>query len=82
MPPSDPHSFSFEIDGAPYSTQDKTLTPRELLSQFAHLDPDSHYLIEINGRDQKSFEGAPDQTIHMHQHQKFITASLGPTPVS
>jgi hypothetical protein len=77
-----PHKIEFSIDGDPYSTTEKTLTARQLLSEFSKLDPASHYLIQVEGRHQESYADHPDDPIHLHPKQKFITAASGPTPVS
>lgn len=77
-----PHAIAFTIDGDPYSTSDRVLTPRQILTDYAKVDPASHYLIQVEGREQMSYETQPDEPIHMHEHQTFITAAVGPTPVS
>jgi hypothetical protein len=72
----------FSVDGEDFNTSEHDLTPRQILESYAHLDPSTHYLIWVHGRSQESFEGRPDDVIHVHEHQTFITASTGPTPVS
>ena len=74
--------IEFTIDGEPFKTSERDLTPRQLLEGYAHLDPSTHYLIWVHGRSQESFEGRLDDVIHVHEHQTFITAATGPTPVS
>lgn len=81
-PAAKPHLTTFTIDGEPYSTEKKTVTAGQLLADFAHLDAASHYLIEVDGRHQESFEGRPGEVIHLHEGHKFISAAAGPTPVS
>ena len=80
--PKPQQSFEFSVDGESYTTDDKTLTARQILSEFAQLDPATHYLIEIQGRHQDSYENRADEVIHMHPGQSFITAASGPTTVS
>lgn len=75
-------TVAFTIDGEPFTTTEKALTARELLADYIHLDPATHYLIWVHGREQTSYEGDPDAVIELHEKQVFITASLGPTPVS
>lgn len=75
-------TVEFTIDGEPFTTAEKTLTARELLVDYIRLDPATHYLIWVRGREQTSYEGDPDAVIEIHEKQVFITASLGPTPVS
>jgi len=75
------HVFSFTVDGEPFETHEHVLTPRMIMS-LAGVDPDIHYLVLVEGRQQKSFEGRPNEEIHMRNHMKFLTVSTGPTPVS
>ena len=79
--PEHEHAIHFEVDGEQFATTEKTLTPTQIL-EMAGVDPSSHYLVEVKGRHQESFEGKPSEPIHMHERQKFITVSTGPTPVS
>lgn len=85
--PEAPHTtakkpIDFMIDGESFTTTTHALTPRQLLEDYIDLDPATHYLIWVHGREQTSYEGEPDAVIELHEHQTFITASLGPTPVS
>jgi hypothetical protein len=73
--------FQFTVDGESFSTSEHTLTPRQIL-QIAGLDPNNYYLIEIHGNHQDPYKDKPDQTIHMNQHDKFVTVFMGQTPVS
>jgi hypothetical protein len=85
MTPASPpakHQFDFVIDEESYETAEHQLTPSQLLSEFAHLDPAAYYLVELRGQQQVSYQNQADAPIHMHEHAKFITVSLGPTPVS
>jgi hypothetical protein len=76
------HKIHFSIDGDRYESTEKVVTVRQLLTEFAGVDPATHYLIEVKGRHQESFEGRLDKEIHLHEGQTFITAASGPTPVS
>ena len=40
------------------------------------------YLKEIRGQQQISYKDTPNEPIHVHNNQRFITNSLEPTPVS
>jgi hypothetical protein len=75
------HAIDFEVDGEPVETTEKVLTPTQILG-LAHVDATNHYLVQIEGRHQESYQGKPDEPIHMHDKQKFITVATGPTPVS
>ncbi len=74
-------TFEFTVDGQAFTTRQHELTPVQIM-KIAGIDPTTHFLVEIRGREQISFEGKPDTEIKMRQHMVFITASLGPTPVS
>lgn len=76
-----PHQVSFEVDGELYHTDQKTLTPDQIMA-LAHIDPYSHYLIEIRGRHRESYEGRASEPIRMKDGMRFISVSSGPTPVS
>jgi hypothetical protein len=73
--------FHFTVDGEPQETSAHDLTPTQILTQ-AGIDVASHYLVEIDGAHRISFQGKPNEEIHMHEHMKFISVSTGPTPVS
>lgn len=81
-PMTKPKITDFTVDGEEFTTAEHDLTPRQILESYAHLDPSTHYLIWVHGRSQESFERRLDDEIHVHEHQTFITASTGPTPVS
>jgi hypothetical protein len=59
-----------------------TQTARELLALVGKT-VESDYLVHLKGkRDRVSYQDDPDKPIHLHKDMKFITVSLGPTPVS
>jgi len=60
----------YTVDGELQSTTVETLTPREILSN-ADIDPDTHYLIRVDGRDGESYRDNPDQPIHIDEHVAF-----------
>jgi hypothetical protein len=72
----------FHIDEEPYDTKARELTPRQLIAEFAGLDPAAYYLVQLHGHEQASYQDRPDVEIVMEDHDRFITASIGPTPVS
>ncbi len=74
--------FEFTIDDRPFETDERRLTARQLLVDFAALDPGLFYLVELDGAHQHSFQEHLDEEINIKKHAKFITVSLGPTPVS
>ncbi len=73
--------FHYTVDGEPQETTAHELTPTQILTQ-ADIDAATHYLVEIDGNNRVSFQGKANEEIHMHDHQKFISVSIGPTPVS
>jgi len=50
--------------------------------ELAHVDPSTHYLKEIPGRPADLLQGHPNDPIHVHNNQRFITKSMEPAPVS
>jgi hypothetical protein len=81
QPEQHPHLIHFEVDDEPLETTEKILTPAEILA-LAEVDASNHYLVQVEGRHQESYEGKLDVEIHMHEKMKFITVATGPTPVS
>jgi hypothetical protein len=73
-------TFNYTVDDEQQSTNLHEMTPVQILSQ-AHIDTNSHYLVEIRGKNKISYENKPNELIHMHQNMKFISISTGPTPV-
>lgn len=74
-------TFQYTVDDEPQTTAEHTLTPTQILRQ-AGIDPDTHYLVLIQGNHQVSYQGKPEEAIHMHQHMKFVSVFTGPTTVS
>jgi hypothetical protein len=64
------------VTGVPRHT-----TPNEIL-RLAEIDPAAHYLVKITGRHEESFEGRGEEAITVHEHEKFVSLSTGPTPTS
>lgn len=76
-----PHTVTFVVDDEPVTTEDHTLTPNEIMG-LAGIDPASHYLVQVEGRHQVSYQDKPDEQIKVHENEVFVTVSTGPTPVS
>ncbi len=74
-------TFHYTVDDEPQTTTEHVLTPTQILEK-AGIDPATHYLVQIEGQHRVSYEGKPNEPIHMHDHMKFISVSTGPTPVS
>ena len=75
------HPIEFEVDTEQLTTDQKVLTPVQIMT-MAGVDPATHYLVQLKGQHQESYQGKPQEQIHMHPKMKFITVSTGPTPVS
>jgi hypothetical protein len=75
------HVIEFTVDGEGVSTTVKVLTANAILT-LAGLDPATHYLVEIRGREQISFEAKGAEEIELHPHIAFVSVATGPTPVS
>ena len=75
------HVIDYTVDGEPQSTTETTLTAAQILKN-AGLDPSTYYLVQKEGQHQISFQGKPNEPIHMHEHMVFIAISTAPTPVS
>lgn len=80
-PEKHPHVTEFTVDGETVETTEHELTPVQIM-QLAGVDPETHYLKEIQGQHQVSYKDTPNEPIHVHNNQRFITNSLEPTPVS
>ena len=76
-----PKQFTILVNGEPFEAPEKTMTANEILS-LGGLSTDSHYLVEIKGKHQDSFEGKGNQEVHLHEGSKFISVFTGPTTVS
>jgi hypothetical protein len=72
--------IEYKVNDEDQTTRHRHLTADAILDH-ASIDPKSNYLVEISP-ERVSFEGKPDERIRMHQHMKFISVSIKPTPVS
>jgi len=75
------HTIEFKVDSEDVTTTEQTLTPVQIMG-LASIDAGSHYLVQIEGQHQVSYQGKPEEKIHMHPQMVFITVSTGPTTVS
>ena len=73
--------ITLTVDGERITVRDERMTPNEILTK-AGIDPTTHYLVEVKGRDQTSYEGRGDIEIRVHDGDKFVSVSTGPTPTS
>lgn len=68
------------LDHVRRETRDRALTVEQILKD-AHLDPGTHYLVEIDGHHQKPHPDLSER-LHLHEGQRFISVYRGATPVS
>jgi hypothetical protein len=74
------HTITYFVDNEPQKTTDPNLTVGQILKN-AGLDPSSHYLIELRGHQQIEYKDI-NETIRVHENEKFISIFHGPTPLS
>lgn len=74
-------TFQYTVDDEPQTTTEHILTPVQIL-EHAGKAVATHYLVEIVGKQQKSYKDTPQAEIHIHQHQKFVSVYTGATTVS
>jgi hypothetical protein len=77
----DDHKIHFFVDGEPVETDKEKLTVNQIIKDFGGQDPATHYLVQI-GPPRVSFQGKGDETIEVHEGEKFQIISIGPTTVS
>ena len=69
------------MDGERQETREHTRTPRQILVA-AGIDPESYYLVHLSGHERTSYKDRPDEPIHLHEHEKFVSVYMSSTPVS
>lgn len=77
----DNKNMSFKVDGQEFHTTESQLTPNQI-EVVAGVDPATHFLKEIDGKEQVSYKDQMDVPIKMKHGMKFITIFSGPTTVS
>jgi hypothetical protein len=76
-----PKKVTIVLDDEKLVLPDRDTTPNSIL-RLADLDPSTHYLVEIKGRHQVSYQGKGDEQIRVNDGDTFISLSTGPTPTS
>jgi hypothetical protein len=66
-------TFDYTVDGISQSTSEHELTPNLILTN-AKIDPTTHYLVQILGREKKSYQEINDP---IHVHECFLFAKGG-----
>ena len=74
-------TFTVTVDGEEVEIPRKGASPDEILVA-AGLDPQKRYLIEKKGNNTVSYKDRGQDDINVHENQVFLTACLGPVPVS
>lgn len=74
-------SFEITVDGETVEIPRKDVTPA-LIIEIAGLDPAERYLIQITGQKKESYKDSPNEVIHVHENQVFITGKLGAVAVA
>lgn len=77
------HKLEILVDGEEYFPQRQVMTPNEIIHDFGgKSDVSKFYLMQIAKPENKSFQGAGDVPIHLHNKMEFMVMSLGPATVS
>lgn len=69
------------IDGEEHRVADRGWTADELLV-LAGVAATQHYLVEIKGKKQESYQGRGSAVLHLQKGDAFVTVFTGPTTVS
>jgi hypothetical protein len=73
----------FFLDGEREVTHQRELTPNEIIVQYGHKDPATHYLIQIeDGREVHNYKDKGNTPIQMKDGAHYQMICTGPTPVS
>ncbi|MCA9675617.1 MAG: hypothetical protein H6806_11065 [Planctomycetes bacterium] len=71
---------TYFVDNEPQTTDQRDLTVRQILTNSGN-DPETHYLVEIKGDHQVDHRNL-DESLHIHENEKFAAIFTGTTPVS
>lgn len=75
------HGFTVSVDDEPYPVTEKIMTANAILGLVPY-DIAQHYLVELKGNHQESYQGKGEEPIHLHEGSKFLSVFTGPTPVA
>lgn len=76
------HEIHFTVDGEPYVTEHRELTPDEIIRKFGERDPAKNYLVQIVAGQKESYQGKGHIPIKMHDGMRFQILNTGPMTVS
>jgi len=71
----------FFIDKAKFTADTGTLTPRQILTEYAKEDSNQTTLVRVSGKDKEKLENL-DTPIEVKNGTHFTVLHRGPTPVS
>jgi hypothetical protein len=76
--------FQFLLDDEEQLTTQEVVTPRQIMEHAKprRVDPNTHYLVQLKGPKQKSYQGKVDEEVPVTEGMTFVSISTGPTPVS
>jgi len=74
-----PHSITYYVNDQAHHTVHHELTVRAILTEAGFTPPEQYRLIRDAGN--KRFESL-DETVHLHNNERFTAIFDGPTPVS
>jgi hypothetical protein len=67
--------ITIHVDNEPVQVPSRPITVRELLI-LVGLDPECFFLIEVEGREQKSHRDRPHHQLHPHHHLRCVTSRI------
>jgi hypothetical protein len=73
--------FVFFIDKQKFETTESHLTVRQILVDFAKVNPNENILVLVHGNQMQELKDL-EQVVEIHEGIKFTIFSQKPTPVS
>ena len=61
----------FFVDGEEYATRDPKQTPNHIIREYAHRDPATHYLVQIDKGKRISYQGKGEENYHDPRRRAF-----------
>jgi hypothetical protein len=77
----DHKKYVFFIDRQKFESSEAHLTVRQILTDFAKVNPDENILVMVHGNEMKELRNL-DESIELHEGMKFTIFNQKPTPVS
>jgi len=76
-----PRPVVIVLDDEPLDLPEHRTTPDAIL-KLTKLDPATHYLVHLKGRERVSYKGKGHEELHVHKDERFVSVSTEPTPTS